>query len=273
MKNFSNLISQANDNITFIEKKVQAITSLKYSLLEANKEEEKEISKKINNIINDIIEARGRMDKIIKNLESDLVPAQKDEDENENKTNIEDDSDLRLKKNLFDAMIKKYQRVIQKFSDEENDIKQEKEKKLFREAEIGLGRDLTSQEKEEILENPQKIQQIYENKLKGKAHNVLQNAVRDLEERHRDIKKLEKSIIELSKMVSELSKMVKYQGEMIDNIVENVSKSKDYIKKGEEELVEAKKKMKCKKNIKCIILLIAIAILLIIIIPVIVKLI
>ena len=210
------------------------------------------------------------MDKIIKNLESDLAPEQNDENENENK--IEDDSDLRLKKNLFDAMIKKYQRVIQKFSDEETEIKQEKEKKLIREAEIGLCRDLTRQEKKDILENPQMIQQIYENKLKGKPHNVLQNAVRDLEERHRDIKKLEESIIELSKMVSELSKMVKYQGEMIDNIVEYVSISKDYIKKGEEELVEAKKKMKCKKNLKCIILLIAVAILLIIIIPVIVKL-
>jgi len=210
------------------------------------------------------------MDKIIKNLESDLAPEQNDE--NEDKINIEDDSDLRLKKNLFDAMIKKYQRVIQKFSDEESDIKQEKEKKLIREAEIGLGRDLTKNEKEEILENPQMIQQIYENKLKGKAHIVLQNAVRDLEERHRDIKKLEKSIIELSKMVSELSKMIKYQGEMIDNIVENVSKSKDYIKKGEKELSEAKEKMKCKKNIKCIILAIAIGILLVIIIPVIVKL-
>ena len=210
------------------------------------------------------------MDKIIKNLESDLAPEQNDENENENK--IEDDSDLRIKKNLFDAMIKKYQRVIRKFSDEETEIKQEKEKKLIREAEIGLCRDLTRQEKKDILENPQMIQQIYENKLKGKPHNVLQNAVRDLEERHGDIKKLEKSIIELSKMVSELSKMVKYQGEMIDNIVEYVSKSKDYIKKGEEELVEAKKKMKCKKNLKCIILLIAVAILLIIIIPVIVKL-
>ena len=38
--------------------------------------------------------------------------------------------------------------------------------------------------------------------------------------------------------------MVKYQGEMIDNIVENVSKSKDYILKAEGELNKAKEKMK-----------------------------
>ena len=175
------------------------------------------------------------MDKIIKNLESDL---------NEDKYENIDDSDLRLKKNLFDPMIKKYQNVIQKFQSEENDMKQIKETKLIRNAEIGLGRDLTENEKISIIEDPKMIQQIYADKLKGKAHVKLQNAVRDLEERHIDIKKLEKSIIDLTTMITELNKLVIYQGEMIDNIVENVSKSKDYIFKAERELNKAKEKMK-----------------------------
>ncbi len=223
----------------------------------------------MNNISNDIIESRGRMDKIIKELESELKNDQNDENADPNI--IKDDSDLRLKKNLFDAMIKKYQNVIQKFQSEESEMKQIKETKLIRDAEIGLGRDLTEKEKENIIEDPKMIQQIYENKLKGKPHNILQNAVRDLQERHEDIKKLEKSIIELSNMITELNKLVQYQGEMIDNIVENVSKSKDYITKAEKELVAGKEKMKCKKNLKCTIAIIASIALLIIIIPIIVK--
>jgi len=223
----------------------------------------------MNNISNDIIEARGRMDKIIKSLESELKNDENDENSDPNKKG--DDSDLRLKKNLFDAMIKKYQKVIQKFQDEESEMKQIKETKLIRNAEIGLGRDLTEKEKENIIEDPKMIQQIYEDKLKGKAHIKLQNAVRDLEERHKDIKKLEKSIIELSKMITELNKLVQYQGEMIDNIVENVSKSKDYITKAEKELIKGKENMKCKKNLKCTIAIIASIALLIIIIPIIVK--
>ena len=223
----------------------------------------------MNNISNDIIEARGRMDKIIKSLESELKNDENDENSETNKKR--DDSDSRLKKNLFDAMIKKYQKVIQKFQDEESEMKQIKETKLIRNAEIGLGRDLTENEKENIIEDPKMIQQIYEDKLKGKAHIKLQNAVRDLEERHRDIKKLEKSIIELSKMITELNKLVQYQGEMIDNIVENVSKSKDYITKAEKELIKGKENMKCKKNLKCTIAIIASIALLIIIIPIIVK--
>ena len=223
----------------------------------------------MNNISNDIIESRGRMDKIIKELESELKNDQNDENADPNI--IKDDSDLRLKKNLFDAMIKKYQKVIQKFQNEESEMKQIKETKLIRNAEIGLGRDLTEKEKEKIIQDPKMIQQIYEDKLKGKAHIKLQNAVRDLEERHKDIKKLEKSIIELSNMINELNKLVQYQGEMIDNIVENVSKSKDYITKAEKELVAGKEKMKCKKNLKCTIAIIASIALLIIIIPIIVK--
>ena len=215
----------------------------------------------MNNISNDIIESRGRMDKIIKELESELKNDQNDENADPNI--IKDDSDLRLKKNLFDAMIKKYQNVIQKFQSEESEMKQIK---------------LTEKEKENIIEDPKMIQQIYENKLKGKPHKKLQNAVRDLQERHNDIKKLEKSIIELSNMINELNKLVQYQGEMIDNIgemidniVENVSKSKDYITKAEKELVAGKEKMKCKKNLKCTIAIIASIALLIIIIPIIVK--
>ena len=223
----------------------------------------------MNSIINDIIEARGRMDKTIKELEFEMKP--QNNDENSDPNIIKDDNDLRTKKNLFDAMIKKYRKVIQKFQNEENELKQAKETKLFRTAEIGLARDLTEKEKVDIMEDPKKIQQIYADKLKGTAHVSLQNAVRDLEERHIEIKKLEKSIIELSKMILELNKLVKYQGEMIDNIVENVSKSKDYVEKAEVQLNKGKENMKCKKNIKCTIAIIACAVLLIILIPIIVK--
>ena len=48
-------------------------------------------------------------------------------------------------------------------------------------------------------------------------------------------------------MITELNKLVQYQGEMIDNIVENVSKSKDYIIKAEGELGDGRDNMRRKK--------------------------
>ena len=235
------------------------LASLKSSLLESNKEDELNISNKIININNDITIEKGNMDNIINTLRSELDKEK-------------DAIDFRTKRNLFYAMLQKYQRVIQKFSDEESNMKKIKVTKLIREAEIGIGGDLTSEEKKQVMENPKIIEQIYKNRLSDKAHPILANFVRDLEDRHEDIKKLEKSIIELNKMIIELSKLVQYQGEMINNIAKNVSISNDYIKRGEREITEGKNCLECKRKIKCTITIIVSVILLIIIIPLIVKL-
>ena len=72
-------------------------------------------------------------------------------------------------------------------------------------------------------------------------------------------------------MIIEINKLVKYQGEIIDNIADNVSKSKDWIEKGEITTKKGYECMKCGYNIKCIITWIIVAILLIIIIPIILK--
>ena len=195
-------------------------------------EEEAEISEKLNSIINNVYNSKITMDNIINNIKSQLASKEKN-----------DEAELRLKKNLFDAMIKKYQNVIKRFQEEENKIKKIKETKLIRGAEIALGLELVEQEKKEVIENPQIIKQIYSNKLQKKATNKFINALKDLEERHHDIKNLEKSILQLHKMIMELNVLVQYQGEMIDNIVTNISQAKDAVLKGEDKLNKAKKDM------------------------------
>ena len=92
-----------------------------------------------------------------------------------------------------------------RFQNEGSEIKNIIQTKLVRAAEIAVDQELTE---EQVIENPQTIQQIYENKLTGAAHIKLQNTVRDLEERHRDIKNLEKSILQVHQMIIELSKLV-----------------------------------------------------------------
>ena len=87
-------------------------------------------------------------------------------------------------------MVQKYKNVCIRFSNQESDIKKIIETKLVRAAEIVVNQELTEEQRKIVIENPQMIQQMYENKLTGAAHIKLQNAVKDLEERHRDIKKL-----------------------------------------------------------------------------------
>ena len=211
------------------------------------------------NVMNQVNESRNKLDRIIKNLKSKIESS--DEEEKE------DETDIRLKKNLFDALIKKYQHTMQRFQNVETEIKKIKETKLIREAEIAVNHELNEEEREEVIENPQMIQQMYENKLTGKAHVKLVNAVRDLEERHKDIVKLQKSILELHKMVIELSAMVQYQGEMIDNIVDNVNKANEYVKKGEKQVIKSKENLEKARKKKCIVIIVIIVILIVILLP------
>ena len=230
---FSELISKAQSYIKYIETQTDQLMKIKNKVLYSTNDEEKEISQNLNDIFSKVNNSRIKMDQIIKNLKYYL-----------SSKNITDETDLRVQRNLFNSMLKKYQYIIQRFHDEENGIKKIKENKLVRSAEIVLDTEFNEKQRNELIQNPQYVQQIYVNKLKGNAHVKLQNALRDLEERHKDILKLQKSILELHKMIIELSMLVQYQGEMIDNIVENVNMAKDYITKGGIQINKAHERMK-----------------------------
>jgi len=225
------------------------------------------LTQQINDTNDNIIQSRNKMDKIIKTLKAKLENSDEDDDEEEDKKKEKDETDLRIQKNLFDAMIKKYQNVINRYQNIETNIKSEKKYKLIREAETVIHRDLNEEEKQNLIENPNKLQDMYKDQITGQIPKILQNAVRDLEERHKDIVKLENSIIELHKMVTELNSLVQYQGEMVDNIAENVNKAKEYINKGEKEVVKSKKNMESARKIKCIVIIVVVIILCIILIP------
>ena len=234
MTDFSSKIAKAKKYINYIETQTSQFILIKNKFFKSINEEEKEISEKIEKISNNIHKAQVNMDQLIKELKLDIT-----QNKNEN-----EETDLRIKNNLFEAMIINFQHVIQKYQDEESSLKKIKEDKLIREAEIVLHEDLNEKQRREMIENPQMLKTIYANKLKGAAHVKLQNAVKDLEERHKDILKLQKSILELHKMILELSQLAQYQGEMIDNIVDNVSKAKDYVIKGEIEINKGHERMK-----------------------------
>ena len=263
IEDFQTLISQSQEHINNIEKQIGQLIPLKGRVVDTMGDEDKEISQKINSITENAHNSKKKMDIIINKLKQEI--------ENIDEQDV-DLTEQRLKQNLFKSMIKKYTKTLQRFQDEENEIKKIKETKLIRGAEIALGQDLNEEQKEEVIENPGCVIQIYEDKFKQKAHVRLVNAVRDLEERHNDLKKLEKSILQLHELVEQFNLLVQYQGEMIDNIVENVQKSKEYINKGEVAIDKSKKNMKCTRKIKWIIVAVSVAVLLIILIPILVKL-
>ena len=235
---------------------------MKNLVVNSTDKEERNLAQKIDMISSEVIKSQNIVDQNIKEIK-ELI--------NINAVTDNEKIDLRIKQNLFNSMLQKYKNVCLRFSKAESDIKNIIETKLVRAAEIAVNQELTEEQKRIVIENPQMIQQMYENKLTGAAHIKLQNAVRDLEERHRDIKKLEKSILQVHNMIIELSKLVSLQGEMIDNIEVNIQKAKDYVIKGEKNVNKSKKNLESARKKKCIVLLIIIGVLLVILIPTIIA--
>ena len=262
MKDFSSTIATCQSKIKSIDAQIDNLMRLKAEVISSTGQEERQISNKINMIVNSVQTTQNEMDKLVKELKAMLNTEGGDIN----------DPELRIKNNLFGSMLRKYQNTCMRFQREESNIKNIIETKLVRAAEIAVNQELTEEQRKEVIENPQMVQQMYENKLTGAAHIKLQNAVRDLEERHRDIKKLEKSILQVHNMIIELSKLVSLQGEMIDNIEVNIQKAKDYVIKGEKNVDKSKKNLQSARKKKCIIILIIVGVLIVILIPTIIAL-
>ena len=261
MDDFQSQISEAQSAIKYIELQNDQLIQLKSQVEKATgKEQESEVSSNINKIISDVQAKQASMKGIIDSLEQMMKEKQN-----------EDNPETRIKQNLFGSMTKKYQNVCIKFQNLESDIKNIMQTKNIRAAEIVLGKELSDNEKAEVINDPKYVEQIYGDKLKGGAHVTLQNAVADLEERHKDIKNLEKSILQVHNLIIDLSKLVQLQGEMIDNIDANIQKAVNYVHKGEKNLIKAKENMKKARKKKCIILIIAIVILLIVLVPILIR--
>ena len=156
MSDFSSKISFCQKEIKNIETKINEILYLKNSVINSTDKEERILAQKINNISSEVNKYQNNIDNIIKELKPliDIKPFSDNEK-----------IDLRIKQNLFNSMIQKYKNVCIRFSKQESDIKNIIQTKLVRAAEIAVNQELTEEQRKEVIENPQMIQQMYENKL------------------------------------------------------------------------------------------------------------
>ena len=260
LQNFIKSNGEAQKMINIIKSNNNNLQRQKEVLLNSLSSDDKN---RVNLIIQQIISQNSEyQSKIKKILEENFVNFIND---------IEDNGNLypqerRISKNLHGATVKNFQDTMIQFQSLESELKSINERMIIRSAEIATGSKLTDEEKKEIAMNPELAQKMIQDKLSGQAHSKLQNAVRDLEERHAEIKKLETSIMEVHKLIEELAGLVKLQGEMIDDICENIAVSKTNVTDAEENIIKAKENMISARKKKCIILIIVAVILAIIMI-------
>lgn len=178
------------------------------------------------------------------------------------KTSSEDKTSKQEKHKLFTGLINRYTASCEKFKENEMELKNKLQNKLIRNAEIILQRDLSEKEKNDLIEEPKKIQKIMNDQIVGDAPVQLQNALQDLESRHQDIEKLAKNVEKITKMIQELNMMVQQQGNIIDSVAVNVEKTKVHTEKAGGNLNEAEKNLKAAKRKKCICITIIVVVVL-----------
>lgn len=250
LQNFIKSNGEAQKLINILKSNNITLKKQKEVLINSVSSEDKN---KVNAIIQEIISQNSQHQTKIKVI--------LEENYNNFISDIEDNGNLspqerRISKNLHGATVKNFQDVMIQFQSLESELKSINENMIIRSAEIASGKKLSNEEKKEIIMNPEMAQKMIQEKLSGQAHTKLQNAVRDLEERHAEIRKLEKSIMEVHKLIEELAGLVKLQGEMIDDICENIAVSKSNVNDAEENIIKAKENMISARKKKCIILII-----------------
>lgn len=178
--------------------------------------------------------------KLFKELDTDirgLENAAKIEDE------FDDVKDMEVVLTNVKAYYKTLQTKLEAAQKFYSDFKSASKKKLTRQIRnIDVNNQFTDEQIEVMTEqNPDAVNELVQEKLFGKANLKLQYEAQDILDKCEGIKRLQKSIRELLDMLRDVSQIVALQGEQINTIADHVSAAKDYMIKGNENMVQAKK--------------------------------
>jgi syntaxin 1B/2/3 len=107
---------------------------------------------------------------------------------------------------------------------------------------------------------------IFQKAIMEQGRGQILDTVAEIQERHEAVRELERKLLELHQIFLDMSVLVEAQGEMLDNIETQVSKSVEFVHKGNVALVAARKYQKSSRKWMCcsliVLLVIACAILL-----------
>ena len=244
MKEITGLVLKGNRVINNIREEADKLKSYKDQAIKASSsEKENEVKRNIEQSLEVLNSNKQEGKNIADNLKI-KINTYKDELKQKSEELKEEEygkCEVRVINNLNGTYLNNFKEALSYSQNVENDIKTAIQKKILRSAEEILGKELDEDQKKDFLENPEKLQQLYENRLThGLAHVKLRNMVSDLENRHKEILNLEKNVNQVNRLFLDLALLVDQQGEMIDNIEMNIKDARNFVEKGEKDIEKAK---------------------------------
>lgn len=117
----------------------------------------------------------------------------------------------------------------------------------------------------------------------GESESFLQKAIQDqgrgqimdtiseIQERHDAVKEIEKNLIELHQVFLDMAALVEAQGHQLNDIESHVAHASSFVRRGTEELQEAREHQKSSRKWTCIAILAAIVLIIVLLFPILIQ--
>lgn len=253
---------QEDENwITSMETIVKTIKKIHREILLAIQTDEG-TQNELENLMSDMqiaaFNLRERLHKMEKNIEKEeetykslaVVPL----------TNKPEPACLRIMRLKHSTLQHKFYTIMEDYSSMQLEYKDQCHERIRRELHV-IGRDVTDQELEKLLEQP--LEKAFVDTQNERAQLTMLN----VEARHRDIVKVEQSIREMQGLFLNLSIIVEKQQEIVDHIEYNVSTTQSYVGRAKEDIGKAQRAQTRKRKRRlCLLVGLAMAVTVIVVV-------
>lgn len=136
----------------------------------------------------------------------------------------------RIRENLLNTLTRKFVDVMKSYQAEQQKFKTDIKKKMKRQIKV-FNPQATEEEVEQALSsgNTSTAELLKNTILKGTPSELIQNAVRNVDEKYREVNALEASVTQLHEMFVDFAQLVEQQGELLDQIDYQVKQAGDFL--------------------------------------------
>ncbi|KAE8723045.1 SYP124 protein [Hibiscus syriacus] len=103
--------------------------------------------------------------------------------------------------------------------------------------------------------------------IQEQGRGQIMDTISEIQERHDAVKEIEKNLMELHQIFLDMAALVEAQGQQLNDIESNVAKASSFVRRGTEQLVEAREQQKSSRKWMCMAIIAAIVLIIVILLP------
>jgi len=257
MKQFFDDVEFIKSDISAVTEATEQIITLKDKAVLATSETEES---QISDTIRKLVETTNGRAKKCKNLLGLL----KEENSNLKQTEEAKPTDLRVRDNLVNTLLRKFIDEMKRYQNAQQQYKTDVKAKVTRQVQM-IKPDATDQEVDQIMRSEGGREALYQQQiLSGGVNDQIKTQYRQVAGKYQDVLTLEASVAELHQMFLDFALLTEQQGELLDQIEYQVRSAADYVEDANVDVYEAIEYQKKIRKKQCWIMLIVVTLIIIV---------